>query len=89
VKPPSPIVPSRIVSTRATTRKSKVDKAAENEQLIEFVEDVKRQVEPQLRRADHKKSAEEAEVIAAGDYGYTLEAIRRKRTRVRAKRRRS
>jgi hypothetical protein len=81
--------PSRIVSAVGRTRKGNRDRAGDNERLVEFVDDVKRQIEPQLRKAGHRRPAEEAETIAAADYGYdSLVSFRRKKARVRAAKKR-
>jgi hypothetical protein len=88
MKPPSRIVSARGAGGRPPRKKSKDearDKFAEDKRLIAYFEETKRQIEVQLRAAGRRRAAEEAGEIAAKDYGYTLENMRRKITRIRAR----
>ena len=90
MKPPSRIVSARgVAGGRPPRKKSKDEKArdkfAEDKRLIAYFEEAKRQIEVQLRAAGRRRAAEEAGEIAAKDYGYTLENMRRKITRIRAR----
>jgi hypothetical protein len=83
----TPSFPPYITSARGTAssrvKKTRASKAADKEWHLECFENIKRQVEPQLREQGHKQPATEAERIAAAAIGYTVEGIRQVRTRVR------
>src|SRR5262245_36095526 len=70
-------------TTTQEPKSRRAAKAAEDERLLTYVDATKKEIEEQLRERNHPTPATEAERLAAETYGYSVEAIRKKKFRTK------